>query len=222
MGSYAKLHHVELSVRHFFEREFLGFLAESSAFAGIALEVGESDVGTNSLRAEIRAPQLGEESLWIAFEEQSGYVMAHVSKAGWLERLTPAQLATLRGLLIGIYRVGGTDLVDEQILACLGSQARPFDVTEEGLVLLPRAGRSGSTLYDLEETPRIIPRMPDGTQIDADAAHAASVDAEALVFSRTLTRWSDWVSAWTVEESGLPFPQILPDKAHPESFARPA
>ena len=222
MGSYAKLHHVELSVRHFFEREFLGFLAESSAFAGIALEVGETDVGTNSLRAEIRAPQLGDESLWIAFEEQSGYVMAHVSKAGWLERLTPAQLATLRGLLIGIYRVGGTDLVDEQILACLGSQARPFDVTEEGLVLLPRAGRLGSTLYDLEETPRIIPRMPDGVQIDADAAHAASVDAEALVFSRTLTRWSDWVSAWTVEESGLPFPQILPDKAHPESFARPA
>ncbi len=139
MGSYAKLHHVELSVRHFFEREFLGFLAESSAFAGIALEVGETDVGTNSLRAEIRAPQLGDESLWIAFEEQSGYVMAHVSKAGWLERLNPAQLATLRGLLIGIYRVGGTDLVDEQILACLGSQARPFDVTEEGLVLLPRA-----------------------------------------------------------------------------------
>ncbi len=222
MSSYAKLHHVELSVRHFFEREFLGYLAESAAFAGIALEVGETDIGTNSLRAEIRAPQLGDESLWIAFEEQAGYVMAHVAKAGWLERSNPAQLAAVRGLLIGIYRIGGTDLVDEQVLACLGSQARPFDVTEEGLLLLTRAGRTGSTLYDLEETPRIIPRMPDGTQIDADAAQAASIDAESLVFSRTRTRWSDWVAAWNVEEAGQSFPQLLPDKAHPEAFTAPA
>ena len=56
MGYYAKLHHVELHVRHFFDREFLGFLAESPAFAGTVLEIGETDVGTNSLRVEIRAP----------------------------------------------------------------------------------------------------------------------------------------------------------------------
>ena len=125
--------------------------------------------------------------------------------------------------MIGLYLTwAAPDLVDEQILSCLGSDVRPFDITEEGLVLLPRAGRLGSTLYDLEERPRLIPRMPDGTEIDADAANAASVDAEVLVFSRTQTRWSDWVAAWTIEESGLPLPQLLPDKAHPDSFTEPA
>lgn len=219
MGYYAKLHHVELRVRHFFDREFLGFLTQSPAFAGVDLQIGETDVGTNSLRVEIRAPELGEEQLWIAFEEQAGRVIARVWRAGWLRNLNPAQRETLRGLLIGFYRVGGVDLVREQIVACLGPQVRPYDVTEAGLVLLPRPDRNGSTVYDLEESPRIIPQVLDGSRIDADAAHAASVDAEALVFGRTRTGWNDWVTAWSVEESGSPFPSLLPEKAHPEALA---
>jgi hypothetical protein len=219
MGYYAKLHHVELHVRRFFDREFLGFLAESPAFAGLDLQIGSTDVGTNSLRVEIRAPQLGEEQLWLAFEEQSGHVIARVWRPGWLRSLNPAQIATLRGLLIGFYRVGGADLVREQIVSCLGPQSPPYDVTEAGLVLLPRPGRSGSTVYDLEEAPRIIPQVLDGSRIDADAANAASVDSESLVFGRTRTRWNDWVAAWSLEESGSPFPPLLPEKAHPEAIA---
>lgn len=219
MGYYARLHHVELHVRHFFDREFLGFLAESPAFAGVALEVGETDVGTNSLRVEIRAPELGDEQLWLAFEEQSGRVIARVWRSGWLRNLNPAQLAALRGLLVGFYRVGGADLVREQIVACLGPQVRPYDVTEAGLVLLPRPGRQGSTVYDLDESPQIVPRVLGGARIDADAAYSASVDCESLVFGQTHTPWSDWVAAWTLEESGSAFPALLPEKAHPEAIA---
>ncbi len=219
MGYYAKLHHVELQVRHFFDREFLGFLAESPAFAGLALEVGETDVGTNSLRVEIRGPNLATEQLWLAFEEQSGHVIARVWRSGWLRNLNPAQLATMRGLLVGFYRVGGADLVREQIIACLGPQARPYDVTEAGLVLLPRPGRNGSTVYDLDESPQIVPQVLGGARIDADAAYSASVDCESLVFGQTRTPWSDWVTAWSLEESGSPFPALLPEKAHPEAIA---
>ena len=86
MGYYAKLHHVELSVRHFFEREFLGFLAESPAFAGIALQIGETDVGTNSLRVEIRAPAARRGAAVDRVRGAVGHVMARVGKAGWLER----------------------------------------------------------------------------------------------------------------------------------------
>ena len=218
MGYYAKLHHVELHVRHFFDREFLGFLAESPAFAGTVFEIGETDVGTNSLRVEIRAPDLGPESLWLAFEEQSGHVIARVWRTGWLRNLNAAQSAMIRGLLVGFYRAGGADLVREQIVACLGPQVRPYDVTEAGLVLLPRAGRRDSIVFDLEQSPRIIPQVPDGSQIDTDAANAASVVSESLVFGRTRTRWTDWVAAWSLEESGSPFPSLLPEEAHPEAI----
>jgi hypothetical protein len=219
MGYYAKLHHVELHVRHFFDREFLGFLAESPAFAGTTLEIGETDVGTNSLRVEIRAPQLGPEQLWLAFEEQSGHVIARVWRAGWLHYLNAAQIATIRGLLVGFYRVGGADLVREQIIACLGPQVRPYDVTEAGLVLLPRSGRSCSVVYDLEQSPQIVPKVIGGSRTDAFASDAAPVDSDSLVFGRTRTRWSDWVAAWSLEDAGRQFPLLLPEKSHPESFA---
>jgi hypothetical protein len=218
MGYYAKLHHVELEVRHFFDREFLGFLAESPAFEGVALEIGETDVGTNSLRVEIRGPELGTDQLWLAFEEPPGRVMARIWRSGWLKNLNPAQLATIRGLLVGFYRVGGADLVSEQIVACLGRQARPYDVTVAGLVLLPRAGRPDPIVFDLDESPRIVPRVLDGSRIDADAENTASVDAEALVFGRTQTRWTDWVAAWGLEESGSLFPPLLPEKVPPEAL----
>jgi hypothetical protein len=218
MGYYAKLHHVELQVRRFFEREFLGFLAESHSFSHVTFEIGQVDVGTNSLRVEIRAPELGPEPLWLASEEQAGHVIARVWQIGWLINLDAAQLATLRGLLIGFYRVGAADLVREQIAACLGPQAWPYDVTEAGLVLQPRPGRSHPIVFDLTESPRIIPRALDGSAIDRDAANAASIDAEALVFGRTQTRWSDWVAAWTLEETGAPYPPLLPENANPESL----
>ena len=59
MGYYAKLHHLELDVRRFFERELLGFLAESTAFQGVRFEVGRTELGTNSVRVEIRAIAAG-------------------------------------------------------------------------------------------------------------------------------------------------------------------
>jgi hypothetical protein len=218
MGYYEKLHHVDLYVRRFFERELLAFLAESSAFGGIPLEIGETDVGTNSLRVEIRAPELGPHPLWLAFEEQSGHVIARVWRAGWLKELNEAQLATMRGLLVGFYRVGAADLIREQIVACLGRQVRPYDLTEAGLVLLPRPGRSHSVVFDLEQSPRIGPQPLDGSQLDHDAAIAGSFDSESLVFGQTRTRWSDWVAAWSLQESGSIFPELLPENAHPRAI----
>jgi hypothetical protein len=224
MGYYAKLHHVELNLRRFFDREFLGFLAESPAFSGTTFEVGETDVGTNSLRVEIRGgPELGEEQLWLAFEEQAGHVIARIWRAGWLRHLNPTQMRTMEGLLVGFYRVGAADLVREQIVACLGPQVRPYDVTEAGLVLLPRAGRNEAILYDLEQSPEITPVALDTSrnaaiQPAAGETRIAAVEAEALIFSRTQTRWTDWVAAWSEDEAGLPFPKLLPEKAHPDAF----
>ena len=147
-------------------------------------------------------------------------MIARVWRPGWLSKLNTSQIATIRGLLVGFYRVGGADLVREQIVACLGQGVRPYDVTEAGLVLLPRGSRD-SIVFDLEQSPRIIPQVRDGSQIDADAAHAASVDAESLVFGRTRTRWTDWIAAWSLEESGSLFPPLLPETAHPEAFTLP-
>jgi hypothetical protein len=217
MGYYAKLHHLELDVRRFFEREFLGFLTESTAFYGVRFEVGRTELGTNSVRVEIRAPRLGDEPLWIGFVELSGRVVAGVWRVGWTRNLTVPQRSVLAGLLAGFYRVGGVDLVREQIEACLGKEARPYDVTDRGLTLRPGSARREEVIYDLDAVPQIVPRV-EGV---LSTTTYPTVDAESLVFGRTPTLWNDWVAAWSHDDAGEPFPVLLPLKAHPVSFAPP-
>lgn len=221
MGYYAKLHHLELNVRRFVEREFLAFLAESTAFERIAMTVGRTEVGTNSLRVEIRAPQLGDEPLWIAFEEQAGSMVAGVWRAGWAANLSEPQRAVLAGLLVGFYRIGGVDLVREQVEACLGRRAAPYDVTEAGLTLLPGATRDKAVIYDVEEDPKIVPQLEGASANGSTAPNGyPTVDAKALVFNRTETSWRDWVEAWSRDDAREVFPSLLPSEVHPEAFVR--
>jgi hypothetical protein len=214
MGYHAKLRHLELDIRRFTEREFLGFLEESTAFADVAVDVGRTEVGTNSLRVEIKAPQFGDEPLWISFEEQSGRLIASLSEAGWTRHVTPPQRAVLAGLLVGFYRISGVDLVRGQIAACLGETARPYEITDAGLDLLPKSASDAEVIYDLDEFPEIVPRI-EGTLI---AANCPPVNAKSLVFADTRTLWTDWVAAWSREDAGEPFPELLPPEAHPEAF----
>jgi hypothetical protein len=133
-------------------------------------------------------------------------MIASVWKPGWAARLEEAQHDLLCGLLVGFYRLGGVDLVREQIRACLGAEAPPYDVEESGLVLLPRPDREVELIYDLDQQPLIFPRYSDG----AVCAECPPVASAALVFARSKTRWVDWVAAWRAEASGAGFPALLP------------
>jgi hypothetical protein len=219
MGYYAKLHHLELNVRRFVEREFVGFLTESTAFEGIEMKVGRTELGTNSLRAEIRAPQLGNDPLWIAFEVDAGRMVAGVWRVGWAENLSDPQRDVLAGLLVGFYRIGGVELVREQIEARLGRRASPYDVTEAGLTLLPGTTRQQAVVYDLDGGPIIVPRI-EGRPSNGSASpdDYPAVDSVSLIFNRTPTLWSDWVDAWSRDDAREAFPTLLPPEAHPEAF----
>ncbi len=142
------------------------------------------------------------EPLWIGFVEQSGRVVAGVWRAGWTRNLTVPQRSVLAGLLTGFYRVGGVELVREQIEACLGKEARPYDVTERGLTLRPGSARREEVIYDLDEVPQIVPRV-EGI---LSTTTYPTVDAESLVFGRTRTLWNDWIAAWSHDDAGEPFP----------------
>ena len=214
MGYHARLRHVELDIRRFVERELLGFLEESTAFADVAVDLGRTEVGTNSLLVEIKAPQFGDEPLWISFEEQSGRLIASLSQAGWTRHVTVPQRAVLAGLLVGFYRISGVDLVRGQIAACLGEGVSPYEITDAGLDLLPKAAGDAEVIYDLDEFPEIVPRI-EGALI---AANHRPVNAKSLVFADTRTLWTDWVDAWSREDAGEPFPELLPPEAHPGSF----
>ncbi len=82
-----QLEHVKETLRHFVERELTALLAESRAWSP-RVTVGDVHAGSNSIRVELRCHDLGPASAWVAFDEQSGWLAASLSEAGWTASLT--------------------------------------------------------------------------------------------------------------------------------------
>ena len=132
------LHHASEAIRRFVDRELLEILHESRTWADRSIATGEIRLGCNRILIELYCPELSEESLWLAFEEQSGWLVASIHKRGWADNLTYQQRHALASALAGFYKMAGVDLVREQIEARLAPDSPGYEVTDEALVVWPR------------------------------------------------------------------------------------
>lgn len=201
-----RLHHVEESVRHFMERDLLMLLRESRGWGNVKLEIGHVEAASNSLRVEIECRDLSGGSVWLAFEEQSGWLVASIRNVGWLPNLTEPQLQVIRLALAGIYKIGGVDLIREQIEACFHHRPFRYDISDEGLIVWPGAHYTDEVRYPLSDR-RIISPRPRRV---AREHHLVDLDARALIFSLNPISWRRWVEAWTAEREGHAIPALLP------------
>ena len=192
------LHRVEEHIRRFVDREFLALLAESPGWSAGLLTTGEIKLGTNCIEIELYCPRLAEDSLWLRFEERSGWLVASVAERGWLGLLTERQWQTLANALAGFYKMAGVHLVREQIETRLLPSGSTYDVREDGLVITTPTG--ASRLYMLHEG---RPRAGDkpGERIER-----ATDDPEPLVFAADPISWRRWVTTWDLDQ----FPQVAP------------
>jgi hypothetical protein len=110
-----KLHHTVEEVRHFVDRELVQLLDESREFGDLKVEVGFVQVASNSIRVELLCPQLSELSLVLAFQEQSGCLLASMLRPGWTVELDADRQQTLWLALAGFYKMAGVDVVREQL-----------------------------------------------------------------------------------------------------------
>ena len=192
-----ELHHVEESIAVFVDREFLALLRRSRDWRDTPLSIGQVQVGSNRIRVGIaRGPD--EPALYLAFEEQSGLLLASVTAAGWSSALPPAQHQTLRNALIGLYKMAGVELTREQLSALLPA-ACAYDVDDDGLLLWPTEDFGTEVRYHIHEpeerfVPELIGPAPDGLSLSPLA------DAE-LRFARNPVTWSQWVTAWRDTEA---------------------
>jgi hypothetical protein len=108
------LHEVQVQIRHFVERDFLLFLHDSKSWGGRPINVGEIGLGCNRIGVEFVGSTKEEESLVIAFEEWSGWLVGRVARSGWLHELSPAQTAALAAALTGFYKKGTVERIGEQ------------------------------------------------------------------------------------------------------------
>jgi hypothetical protein len=209
------LHHVEASLQHFIEREVVRLLEGSKGWGAARLRVGDVETGTNRVTIELSCPNLGSESLAVAFEEHAGWLLARVAREGWLQNLSDSQVHALANALAGLYKLSGVHLIHEQIDACLGPKLQLYALTDAGLVVSPRDGREAEAVYDLEDSPVLPPRVTAGVGLCAFPTLAAG----QLRFDLVPITWQDWVETWVQDQVGgatlKPFlgeVRLLPDR----------
>ena len=201
-----KLHHMQDSIRRFVERELLVLLSESRSWQGVEIVTGSIELASNSLRIELRCPELSSTSLWMSFQEQSGWLLAGLMNTGWLARISPEQAETLVTALAGFYKIGGVDLVREQIEACFEPRHPPYDVTETGLNVWPGNQYDVELIFNLNQRPTIRPRP----RALAKSLNFSTLEANQLIFAESTITWAAWVSTWEHEQAGGGIPPLFP------------
>ncbi|WP_145199229.1 hypothetical protein [Planctomycetes bacterium Poly30] len=187
----AKLHHVHMAVVRFVESEFVTLLRELPAW-NHEVQIGRVRLASNSVRVELRCPELGAEPMQLLFEEQSGWLLACVPRVGWAATVGGADRALLLDAISGFYRLAGVDLIREQIDQALGERRMPYDVADDGLVVWPDGQYQDEALYHLHRkgslrpTPRSVARTYE----------LVALNREELVFSHTPIARAAWEARW--------------------------
>ncbi|HVV83155.1 MAG TPA: hypothetical protein VHE35_08745, partial [Kofleriaceae bacterium] len=189
------LHHVEDALWKFADRQLVSMLNQDLTFRAADVAVQHVDVGSNRLRIDLVCPSAGQGVMTIAFEEQSGWLVAGLPQVGWLAALAPDQRRVFEIALAGFYKLCGVDVVREQIEAVLvrGGLAAPpaYDFAEDGLVVWPGPGFDVELVYDLRSAqPVAVVRGPafDGPRPVLAGRHA--------LFGREPIAWKAWSLTW--------------------------
>ncbi|MEX0979091.1 MAG: hypothetical protein WDZ48_09580, partial [Pirellulales bacterium] len=199
----AGLHHASEAIRRFVDRELLEFLHESRTWADRSIATGEIRPGCNRIVIELYCPELSEESMWLAFEEVSGWLVACIHKRGWADNLSYAQRHALASALAGFYKLAGVDLVREQIEARLEPGSPGYEITDGALVVWP-GQQEPARAYRLRDWPTLNEKPEAGATTD---------DRERWVFAATPISWRRWVVTWELDQLGGSQHEVLENMA---------
>ncbi|MFO0808187.1 MAG: hypothetical protein U0746_06155 [Gemmataceae bacterium] len=193
---HAELHHIEEAVRHFAERDLLATVNGSRNWSVGPLQLAAVEAGSVRIRLVLACPALGDGPFELAFEEQSGRLLARVADrlARQAVRARGGSVVAVR--LSGFYKVAGVDLVGEQIDASFTPVAPSYDIANGRLIVWPTD--DVEVAYDLTETPVLHPQVMAGQP----ACSLPTLEARRLLFGDRAVPWRDWVAAWGARPGG--------------------
>jgi len=186
------LQHIDVAVRRFVERELIALLAENPAWQNLHVEVASVQLGSNRVRVALACARYGGRPLELAFELESGWMLAGVVEPGWLGQLPPQQRESLANAVAGLYKLGGTDLVRHQIEALLPFPSLVYKVAERGLIVSPEPTCAEEAAYRLTDEEYLVPENISGPQV----CPMPILSRSALVFGDVAISWSAWIEAW--------------------------
>jgi hypothetical protein len=189
----AELHHIEEAIHKFADRDLVSMLNEATPFRITDVAVAHVSIGSNRVHIDLACPSRSPERARIAFEQQSGWIVAAIPERGWIDRLDDDQRRILEIALAGFYRRSGVDLVREQLEHAFAGDADPppYDISDEGLIVWPGHGYQTEAIYDLRAA-YPVPRMR-GAPWDGELPPLSG--QHALYFREALP-WATWTAAW--------------------------
>lgn len=196
---HSQLEHVEEAIRNFVKRDLIRVLQLCPVWAGTGIRCAGVHSASNSFLVELECPLLGEELICILFQEQSGWVVVGVERAGCLRFASADQLRSLQHALEGFYRKCGIDMVREQLESAF-VHGHPYDINGDGLVVWPGGdfSREISTMLAQKKQLRPLPAA------EAQQAGLFPADRQAVIFGESGTVWSDWIHRWETGARGFP------------------
>lgn len=187
-----KLHHLEIAVRHFVERELVRMLQQSPAWQDARFSVGRVELASNSIRINLYEKNSGAAPMILGFQEQSGWLVASILSPGWLDRTDGFRRSDLIAVLAGFYKISGVDLVREQVAACFYPRIPPYDIAESGLVMWPDGDYRTVVFYNLHRRSTIRP-TPNAA---AREFGLPTLESDRMIFGHAVITWNHWVSIW--------------------------
>ncbi len=196
----------EEHLRRFVQRDLLMLLVASRGWHTTPVICGEILLGTNRILIELYAAEMRGPSLWIALEDQAGWLVASIDRPGWIDKLSAAQRGTLANALAGFYKMAGVDLVREQLDAHLAPENESYRVQVNGLVVRGNNPGDREVLYPLSDWPQAQGADRPWPQ------ESRYPSRQELIFSARPIAWQGWVQAWQRDQAiGTETPPLLAD-----------
>jgi hypothetical protein len=193
-----QLHHVEESIHRFVDRELIRLLEQTRALGSRSFRVGEVELGSNRIAVEVLCPELGPEPAVLAFEYRSGWLVAGLERAGWIDRLGPDERAVMETALAGFYHLAVADLITQDLESALPVPARELEYSEQGLTFWVGDRLQTEVSYSLRDRQRIMPHLT-GPPPD----HSLPVlESDRILLALAPVRWAAWVATWEAEQAG--------------------
>ena len=187
-----ELHHIELAVRRYVQRELVEFLTESKDWNRRPPTAGEIRLGTNRITMAIVLSQCPEQKLLLVFEMRSGWMFADARVEGPAAALSPRERSALEMAIQGLYKTAGVDLTRRQIEGAFSPYSPRYDIVAEGLRVWPDDTEDAEVLYDLRGEGRIEPQVVRGSP----GRSLPALERRQILFRDVPITWERWVEAW--------------------------
>lgn len=191
-----KLHHVEVAVRHFIEREFFGLLRHYPETKGLHLEVSEVRLLPNAIRVRLI---LGGQDFWkhsaplhLLYQARRDWLVAKFVSTGWLDKLARRQQEIIITALAGVYKLSGVDLVDEQLKDKLNHPTLLYHLRFNDIEVWPGDQPSMPVTYPLRSWGMLRPQPATL----AKSLRFPAVPIKQLVYAEQDIPWQAWVDHW--------------------------